>query len=119
MGVVLSNLLAGDGGSSQSGVATLPTAGRETAERERLPEAPPPEQSAPEAQGDEEVEAAGANDLGVGVTSPDDRPSLWGHPAPLAKFIALITLGSTLLASSIWGAGWLLVRAISSALAGG
>lgn len=123
MGVVLSNLLAGEGGSSNNGIATLPRSGRETAEEDRSEApsrgAPPQEVAQREAPPRQERLQAREQGLGVGMEVPYEPPRLWGHPAPLAKLIALITMGGALLTSVVWGAGWLLVRAIARSLAGG
>ena len=118
MGVVLSNLLAGEGGSSSNGTATLPRTGRETTD-ERQSEGPSQEAPSQEEPPQDEPTEARYEGLGVGIDAPDDRPRVWGHPAPLAKLIALITVSGALLSSAIWGAGWLVARTIARSLAGG
>lgn len=125
-GVVISNLLTGEeaevrieAGGTSRGTATLPSSRTEPADgaSEAEPRAPKsPEREATDGELAGDVRAVVRE---VGIDVADDRPKIWGHPAPLARALALITVGGLVLGSSIWIAGWLLVQAVTRSLGGG
>lgn len=113
-GVVLTNLLAGE-----TLTEAHPSAGAPPAEVEATPDAGRPSKREPGGGVADEDLAAPEGRVPVALpTLPHEPPHLWGHPAPLARLLALIVVSAILLCSALWGLGWFAAQAIARAVGG-